>query len=206
MAATIVLDRTIEAIVVGGSAGALAGLKRLLPCVVECDWPPTLIVVHVREGRPAAIAQVLDRLTSVTVKEAEDKEPLERGTIYVAPPSYHTLVADDRSIALSIDAPVHFSRPAIDTLFESAADVFGENLLALLLSGASRDGARGLQHVRACGGLSVVQEPQEATHPVMPLAAIELAKPHHVLELSRLVELFTAVAEQAKSGTCRRLV
>jgi two-component system chemotaxis response regulator CheB len=206
MSGKVTLDRAIEAMVVGGSAGALNGLKRLMPCASEPSWPATLIVVHVREGRPAAVAQVLSRMTSATVKEAEDKEPIERGTIYVAPAGYHMLVADDRSIALSIDAPVHFSRPAIDALFESAADVFGKNLLALLLSGASRDGASGLRHVRDCGGLTLVQDPAEATHPVMPLAAIETASPDHVLELSHLVQLFTAIGEQAKVGVSRGLV
>jgi two-component system chemotaxis response regulator CheB len=201
-----VIDRVIEAVVLGGSAGALNGLKRLMPSVLGDGWPPTLVVVHLREGGgPAGIAQVLSRMTGATVKEAEDKEPIVRGTVYVAPAGYHMLVADDRSIALSIDAPVHFSRPAIDALFESAADVFGENLLALLLSGASRDGANGLRHVQTCGGIAIVQSPEEAAHAAMPLAAIETAKPDHVLELSQLVQLFAAVAEQAKGGISRWL-
>ena len=180
----------IDAVVIGGSAGAFAGLKTLLPSLPESLAVPILVVLHVPGDRPSAIPEVLATRTVRPLKEAEDKERLEPGTVYFAPPGYHVLVDAEQSIALSVDAPVHFSRPSIDVLFETAADAFAERLLAIILSGANVDGAAGLQAVAARGGTTIVQRPDEAEQATMPRAAVEAATPSAILSLEQIAAVF----------------
>jgi two-component system chemotaxis response regulator CheB len=123
---------------------------------------------------------------ALPVKEAEDKEPLAPSTVYVAPPNYHLLLETQGYFSLSVDDPVLFSRPAIDVLFESAADAFGRSLLGLLLTGASEDGARGLCRIQQAGGLTLVQAPSTAAVRIMPEAALRLSAPSHVLPLNEI--------------------
>jgi two-component system chemotaxis response regulator CheB len=117
------------------------------------------------------------------VVEALDKAVIEAGTLYLAAPGYHLSVEQDRSLSLSLEERLHYSRPAIDYLFESAADAYGPALLAVLLTGANQDGARGLAHVKRLGGLTVVQDPAEAQVATMPDAALALQQPDHILTL-----------------------
>jgi two-component system, chemotaxis family, protein-glutamate methylesterase/glutaminase len=115
------------------------------------------------------------------VREVDDKEPVAAATVFVAPPNYHLLIERQRTFALSIDAPIHYSRPAIDVLFESAAEAYGESLIAVLLAGANEDGARGLGRVKAMGGTAVVQEPRSTHAPAMPNAALRTVRVDSVL-------------------------
>jgi two-component system chemotaxis response regulator CheB len=117
------------------------------------------------------------------VREAADKEPVASGTLYFAGSGYHLSVEQDRSFSLSCEAPLHFARPAIDFLMESAADVYGDRLLGILLTGANQDGAAGMAAIGAAGGLTVVQDPDEAEVAVMPLEAIRQRAPDLVLTL-----------------------
>ena len=117
------------------------------------------------------------------VEEATDKQDIVPGTVYFATPGYHLSVEQDRSLSLSLEDRVHHSRPAIDYLFESAADVYGETLAAVLLTGANHDGARGLAQVKQRGGLTIVQDPQDAQVATMPQAALKLQQPDHVLPI-----------------------
>ena len=117
------------------------------------------------------------------VLEARDKTLVEAGTLYFAAPGYHLSVEQDRSFSLSLEARVHYSRPAIDYLFESAADAYGSALAAVLLTGANRDGARGLAQVKRRGGMTIVQDPDEAQVATMPQAALDLHQPDHILPI-----------------------
>jgi two-component system chemotaxis response regulator CheB len=182
----------VEAVVIGGSAGAFSALKILLPGLPATLRVPLIVVVHLPPGRPSAIAEVFSH-EQLRVKEADDKEPLEPGTIYFAPPGYHLLVEADRSLALAADEPVHFSRPSIDVLFESAADVFGERLLAIVLSGASEDGADGLDAVRRRGGLTIVQDPATAEQAAMPKAAIAAGEPTAIVPVEEIAGLLAGL-------------
>ena len=163
---------TYQAIVIGGSSGALDALSIILPALPERFQIPIAIVLHVPPNRPSLLADVLGARCALPVREVEDKEPLAPATVYIAPPNYHLLIERERTFALSTDAPVHFSRPAIDVLFESAAEAYRERLLAVLLAGANEDGARGLGKVKAMGGTVVVQEPSSTRAPEMPRAAL----------------------------------
>src|SRR5262249_12340639 len=130
---------------------------------------------------------------ALPVREAEDKEPVRAGTVYFAPPDYHLLVETGPHLALSADEPVHYSRPSIDVLFESAADVFGERLLGIILTGASDDGAAGLEAVHRAGGLTVVQEPHSAYASLMTESALKRGPVDFVLSLEQIAELLRTV-------------
>jgi two-component system chemotaxis response regulator CheB len=181
----------IEALVIGGSAGAVSSLAQVLPSLTP-DFPwPIILVVHVPSGKQSGIANLFLSICRLSVKEAEDKEPLLAGTIYVAPPDYHLLVEVDRRLSLSDDPPVHHSRPSIDVLFQSAANAYGRNLLAILLTGANQDGAQGIQAICQAGGMAFVQRPQASQARVMPetaLAAAPAAVPIDLDAIGRLLQ------------------
>jgi two-component system, chemotaxis family, protein-glutamate methylesterase/glutaminase len=179
----------IEAIVMGGSSGALEALSTLLPALPSDCAIPVAIVVHLPPARPSHLAEVLGVRTVLPVREAEDKDPIAAGTVYVAPPDYHLLVERSKTFALSADEAVLFSRPSIDVLFESAADAYGGHLAGIVLTGASADGARGLSAVKQRGGMAIVQSPKGAVAPAMPRAALSMVQADHVLSLTDLASL-----------------
>jgi two-component system, chemotaxis family, protein-glutamate methylesterase/glutaminase len=159
-------------IVAGASAGAIEALSVILPALPPGFGLPVAAVVHCPPDRESAIVDIFRSKCQVHVKEAEDKEPLEPGTIYFAPPNYHLLVERTGRLSLSSDEPVLFSRPSIDVLFESAADAFGQGVLGIVLTGANNDGAKGLEAICAAGGRGVVQAPAQAYSSTMPSAAL----------------------------------
>ncbi|MBL8555986.1 MAG: chemotaxis protein CheB [Phenylobacterium sp.] len=162
-----------KAIAIGGSAGAVQALLKILPAL-PADYPyPVLIVVHVPPGRDNALVPLFQTRSRVAVKEAEDKEPALPGFVYFAPADYHLLAEADGTLSLSSEEPVNMSRPAIDVLFESAADAFGPRLTAIVLTGANHDGAEGLRAVVDAGGEAVVEDPADAYAPAMPEAALK---------------------------------
>lgn len=168
-----------KAIVIGASAGAVEALLTILPDLPRGFSIPIFIVVHVPPDRRNVLAPLLEARCQIPVKEAEDKETIAGGMVYVAPSDYHMLVEEDFSIALSSDELVNFSRPAIDVLFESAADAYGAGLTGVILSGANQDGAAGLAAVSRSGGFAIVEDPAGAYAPQMPgfaLAACPAAK------------------------------
>jgi two-component system chemotaxis response regulator CheB len=130
-------------------------------------------VVHVPPDRSNVLVPLFQSKCRITVKEAEDKEPVEGGVIYFAPSDYHLLVETDGGLALSTDPLVNYSRPSIDVLFESAADAFGAGLVGVILTGANHDGAAGLKAVVDVGGVAIVENPDEAYAAAMPHAALE---------------------------------
>jgi two-component system, chemotaxis family, protein-glutamate methylesterase/glutaminase len=185
----------VEAVVIGGSAGAFAALKVLIPALPAELAVPVLVVIHLPPDRPSAIVEVFQRAALHRMKEADDKEPAVGGTVYFAPPAYHLLVETDRSLSLSSDDPVHHSRPSIDVLFESAADAFGAGLLAVVLSGASEDGARGLKAVVDAGGQAIVQAPDTAEHRLMPAAALRATSAHAVASIQEIAAIFSTLPQ-----------
>src|SRR4051794_15303747 len=167
-----------DVIVIGGSAGALEALLAIIPALPDALLAPIVIVIHLPTGQPNLVPELLARSTRRPVLEIEDKMPLQSNTVYVAPPNYHVLIERGRTLALSVDEPVQFSRPSIDVLFESAADSCGARASGVLLSGANDDGARGLARIAQAGGRVVIQDPATAAHPVMPAAAVRLIGGH----------------------------
>lgn len=167
--------------VIGLSHGGFELLRDNLP-KLPADLPaPLLICLHLPAGAGRDIATLLDSRCAIRVKEAEAGEMAEAGTAYLAPGGYHLLLERDGSLALSQDPPHLHARPAIDVLFESAALALGNRLAGALMSGASEDGARGLEMIAACGGVSIVQQPEDARSAVMPAAAIKRLQPDHLI-------------------------
>jgi|HubBroStandDraft_6_1064221.scaffolds.fasta_scaffold220194_2 two-component system chemotaxis response regulator CheB len=167
----------VEAVVIGTSAGGVEALGTLLPALPAEMAFPVVVVMHVPRGGSSALVEIFTPRCAVAVREATDKEPVAGGTIWFAPSDYHLLIESTRTFALSTEAPVNYSRPAIDPLFESAAAAFGSALVAIILTGASVDGARGAVAVRQAGGVLVVEDPACADSAAMPAAAIALAGP-----------------------------
>lgn len=178
-----------EAVVVGASAGGIEALNRLLPMLPAAFHPPLIVVLHLRPDTPSLLPELFGRRCALTVREAEDKMPVGPGHLYLAPPDYHLLVERDPNgtrLALSVDPPERFSRPSIDVLFESAAYVWRDRLLGILLSGANDDGARGLEVIRAAGGRAWVQAPDTAAADIMPAQAIARGAVDEVLTIEAI--------------------
>ncbi len=188
--------RGVAAIAMGTSAGGVEALSMLLPALPP-DLPvPVLVALHLPRDRRSLLVGIFGPRCALPVLEATDKMPLDRGVVVFAPPDYHLLVDAGRTpgagaprVALSVDAPVHFSRPSIDVLFESAAEVYGEQLLAILMTGANQDGAAGLQAVRRAGGMAVVQDPETAEAAYMPASALGAGPVDLVLPLAQVASL-----------------
>ena len=187
----------VDAIVIGASAGAVEALGTLLPALPSTLDVPVIVVVHVPSNRPSLLVELFAPKCGLSVREAEDKEPVAERTVWFAPPGYHLLIESDRTFALSVDEPVNYSRPSIDVLFESAADVYGHRLLALVLTGANQDGSHGAVAVHQAGGLVAVQDPSTAQSPTMPALCIARAQPDFV---GSLRELASYATEQASRG------
>jgi two-component system chemotaxis response regulator CheB len=192
-----------EAIVIGGSAGALEALSVILPALSPALEPPIALVLHLAGDKPSYLAEVLSARSPLAVREVEDKSPILPRTIHVAPPGYHLLVERSGHFALSVDEPVLFCRPAIDVLFESAADVYRSRLVAVLLTGANEDGARGLARVKARGGTTIVQSPDEAQVRTMPEAALRLGAADHVLGLGGIAPLLNSLGVDTARASSR---
>ncbi|MFK0332966.1 chemotaxis protein CheB [Rhizobium sp. NPDC090275] len=177
-----------DAVVVGASAGALEALSAILPLLPPHFPLPIMVVVHLPPGRPSALAELFALKCQMVVKEAEDKEPILPGTIYFAPPGYHLLVEVDKTLALSSDEPVLFSRPSVDVLFETAADAYRERLIAVVLTGANSDGAHGLKAVVEAGGVGLIQDPATAHSAFMPDAAAKASPEALIMTLASITE------------------
>ncbi|MCW1926004.1 chemotaxis protein CheB [Luteolibacter arcticus] len=181
-----------SAVVIGASVGAVQALSVILPALPAGYPLPVFVAVHVPPDKRSALAELFAARCAVPVKEAEDKEVVCGGTVYFAPADYHLLVEQDFTLALSSDEPVLYSRPAIDVLFESAADAYGDGLTGIILTGASSDGAHGLQAVCAAGGAAYVQSPDTAEGSAMPLAALAACPGARTLLLEEISSLLVS--------------
>jgi two-component system chemotaxis response regulator CheB len=190
----------VEAIVIGASAGGVEALSALLPALPAESRAAVFVVLHLPRERPSLLVEIFRPKCAVPVVEAQDKEPVQPGTIYFAPPDYHLLIEKGGEIALSADELVNFSRPSIDVLFESAADVYGPRLLGVLLTGGNEDGAAGLQAIRRAGGTAVVQDPDGAQAAYMPEAAIRFGPVDQVLPLADIAGLLRGLRMARISG------
>jgi len=185
------MKRSVDLVVIGGSAGAIDVLQRVLPALPAGFAPATAVVIHVAAEGPGLLTEIFTTQDGLRVKLAEDKEPIAGGTIYFAAPDYHLLVEKGGTFALSVDERLHYSRPAIDVLFESAAEAYGDRLLGVILSGANADGAAGLRAVARAGGITAVQSLETAEMIAMPAAALEAAPQSIEVDAAALAELLT---------------
>ncbi|MDQ8021385.1 MAG: chemotaxis protein CheB [Moraxellaceae bacterium] len=165
----------LKIVVIGASAGGVDALITLLRELPASFHLPIMLVLHVPPDQPSLLSQVLAFHCELQFVEAQDKQPLQAGWVYCAPPGCHMMVepdGQDAYVSLNVDPPVNLSRPSIDLLFESAAHAYGQGVLAVMLSGASDDGAAGMRTVFALGGQGWAQAADEAAVATMPQAAL----------------------------------
>jgi two-component system, chemotaxis family, protein-glutamate methylesterase/glutaminase len=179
-------NNSYHAIAIGTSAGGLHALTALLQDLPENYPVPLLVVQHRAKDQKSLLEEVLQAKTSIRIKQADEKEKISGGCVYIAPPDYHLLVEEDHSLSLTSDEQVRFSRPSIDVLFESSAEVFREKLVGIILTGASNDGASGIEAIARYGGITIAQDPEEAEYPYMPQASIDTKKIKHVWSLKEI--------------------
>jgi len=179
--------------VMGGSLGGLKAYSAILTAI-ERGFGATIALVQHVASDSSGLADLLNQRAKVPVKEAEDKEAIRPGMIYIAPAGYHLLVERDGTFSLSVDEKENHSRPSIDVLFESAADAYGENLVGVLLTGLNADGAAGLAKIHACGGFTIVQDPKTAEADTMPLAGLRAVVPDRILPLEDIGPYLNSLA------------
>lgn len=190
-----------DLVVMGASWGGLMALERVLGGLPDGFATPIAVAQHRSpDGGSAGLAGLLTNHSPLPVVDVEDKQPIEGGRVYLAPPDYH-LYVEPEGFALSVDEAVLYSRPSIDVLFESAADVFRERVVAVLLTGANEDGAHGIAAVKGLGGYTIVQNPVEAERSEMPRAALRAIVPDRVLSLDAIPSALVDVCSAADRST-----
>lgn len=190
---SLVQEPRYRLLVVGGSAGSFPIVSRLLEALPSNFRLPIVLCLHRLKDKREGFKEALEVKSTLPVREAEDKDLIEPGVVFVAPANYHLLVEPSGHFALATTELVQYSRPSIDVLFESVADVFGVRALAVLLSGANRDGASGMLRIRQRGGLTIAQEPSESTMATMPEAALSLGAAMASLTSTQLIEVLKGI-------------
>ena len=184
-----------QIVIVGGSAGSLDVLLKVLPNLNPFDKIAIVIVLHRRSADDNILEELLRMKSGWRIKEVQDKTVLKPGRIHVAPPDYHLLFEKDYILSLDVSEKVNYSRPSIDVAFESVADAFGQKVLGILLSGANADGTRGLQAIGRHGGYTVVQTPDTADVPYMPEHALKTFTPDAVMTPAEMVLLLNRIGQ-----------
>lgn len=175
-----------EAVVIGASSGGWEALAEIFQSLPNKYPLPIIVAQHLHPLQDVYFFTRMDDLCKLSVKDADEKELIKPGFVYFAPANYHLLIEKDKSFSLSIDAQVNFSRPSIDVLFESAAEVYRDKLVGVILSGGNHDGAKGLKMIKKNHGLTVVQDPATSKTEYMPQAAIQEVDVDHILPLSEI--------------------
>jgi two-component system chemotaxis response regulator CheB len=178
-------------LLIGGSAGSLTAIIQILQTLSKDMDVAVLIVTHrmpVSEDNNVLV-DVLSAKCSLPVREIEDNDMLEAGVVFAAPADYHVLIEKNGCLKLDASEKVNFSRPSIDVTFESAAEVYGKNLIGVLLSGANADGAAGMEIIKRCGGYVVIQDPRDADVPYMPQEALLRVEPDMLLSKDNVEKL-----------------
>lgn len=185
-------------VVVGTSWGGLQALRALIGGLPGDFGMPVVVVQHRHRQSDHMLSTLLQDMTDLNVCEVEDKAPVTAGNVYIAPADYHLLV-DDGQFSLTLDAPVRYSRPSIDVTFESVADSYGGRAVGVVLTGANADGSRGLARIRDRGGLTVVQDPEQAESATMPRAALKSVPDAKVLAVRDIPPYLAALPVDAKA-------
>ena len=175
-----------EAVIIAGSAGSLEVLLKVFSVVSPEITFPIILVIHRKQGSDSLLTELLSSRTKLKVKEADEKEPILKGTIYIAPSDYHLLIEQDRTFSLDYSEKVNYSRPSIDVTFQTAAEAYKEGLVCILLSGSNADGVSGLKTVKLWGGLAAIQNPDTAQVPYMPAQALHNVKIDKILNIEEI--------------------
>jgi len=185
-----------QAIVIGASAGGLNALQAVLAPLPADFGLPILVVQHRLPVAEDFLSFSLGELCALVLKEADEKEPIQPGYVYLAPSNYHLLVEQDRTLSLSIDAKVCYSRPSIDVLFDTAAQTYRAGLIGIILTGASTDGTAGMRKIKEKGGLTIAQDPATAEVAMMPLSAIREGVVDEIFALNDIAPFLIQIVKE----------
>lgn len=182
-----------KAVVMGGSWGGMNAAVEILKHL-PADYPlPIVLVLHRLKGVSSELPALIRKKTYIQVKEADEKEEMQPSTVYIAPADYHLLVEQDKTFSLDVSEAILFSRPSIDVTFESAAEVFGDKLIGIVLSGANKDGSQGLYTIVEAGGKAIIQDPSQAEVNTMPQSAMEVVKRARVMTLHEIASFLLSL-------------
>lgn len=190
-----------EIIAIGGSAGSIDVLMRILPLLPDNFPLPIIVILHRKLTEKNLMESIFQSRCKIPVTEVEDKMPIEKGKVYLAPAGYHLLVEKDHTLSLDFSEKVNFSRPSIDVTLESIVDVYQGKVLGILLTGANDDGAKGMKLIKDAGGLVVIQTLETSMMVEMPEAAESLLKPDGILSPEEIAEFLINISHN-KYGCC----
>lgn len=164
--------KNTELVVIGGSAGSLQVILDITRKLNKEIGFPILLVMHRKAQSVSILPTLLQQFSSMEVIEAEDKTEILKNKIYIVPADYHVLFEDKKNISLDSSEKINYSRPSIDVTFKSAAEIYGEGLVGVLLSGANADGVEGLEYIKKNNGRVWIQDPETAEVSYMPKHAV----------------------------------
>ena len=156
-------------------------MKIMFSLLPENFSTPIIIVQHISAHSDNQWIKLLNDKSNLPIKETDEKEKIERGNVYIAPPNYHLLIEKDKTFSLTIDERVNYARPSIDVMFESAAEAYKNKLIGVILTGSNNDGTKGMKRIQECGGLTIVQDPATAESSYMPASVIAAMQVDYVL-------------------------
>jgi two-component system chemotaxis response regulator CheB len=183
------------AIVIGVSSGSINALKCIFSALPVSFSIPIIMVQHISANSDNEWIKLLNNKSNLTIKEADEKEKVESGHVYIAPTNYHLLIENDKTFSLTINEYVNFVRPSIDILFESAAEAYKNKLNGIVLKGSNNDGAKGIKRIKELGGMVIIQDPETAESPTMPASAIAAVEPDYILSSEKIVELLLKIIQ-----------
>lgn len=181
-------------VIIGGSAGSLDIILRIVPALQQQIRAAIIMVLHRKSSSDTILVDLLSVKTKLKVKEAEEKEVIKSGCIYVAPADYHLLIEKDHTFSLDVSEKINYSRPSIDVTFESASEVYGKHLTGILLSGANSDGTDGLEAIKQNKGICIAQEPSTAEVAYMPQYAIDHVAIDYVFTAEQMTDYINEIA------------
>ncbi|MEO7976970.1 chemotaxis protein CheB [Flavobacterium sp.] len=182
-----------KVIIIGGSAGSLHVLMQVLPELPIIKRLAIVIVVHRKSTDEETLEELIKLKSNIEVKSVEDKVSFLPGFIYVAPSNYHLLFEKSNQLSLDTSEKINYSRPSIDVSFESAAEIYKDQLIGVLLSGSNSDGTEGLKAIQSFGGIIVVQDPISAEMPFMPTHAIQNTTPDFILNVQEIIQFILSL-------------
>lgn len=189
------ITRRVKLIIIGGSAGSFDIIIHLLANLKQNLSFPLIIVLHRKTSFDSSLTDLFSMKSKLPVKEAEEKEELQSGTIYIAPADYHLLIEMDHTVSLDYSEKIHYSRPAIDATLLTAAEAYGKSAAGIILSGANSDGADGLQAIYSAGGIAAVQDPETAEVSYMPKQALTRTSVHYILGNNEIADFINMLSD-----------
>jgi two-component system chemotaxis response regulator CheB len=192
------LHNGFRAVVIGGSAGSFQGIVKILAALPQDFQLPVIMALHRLKHVRHGFVEALSLKSALPVVEPVDKETIRKSTVYLAPSNYHLSIELGNYFSLSTEDMVNNSRPAIDITLSSAAYVYRNKLVGILLSGANRDGGMGMKNIHDKGGVTVVQEPTECLIDTMPKAALALTTIDHTLKVEEIITFLKELNQQYK--------